>query len=62
MSEDHPLAGETVKICHKTGTLRENPADPGSYQVELELGGVVQNILVAESYAETHLEGDHDGA
>lgn len=43
-------SGQQIRVCHKTGILRDNPSEDDSYLVELELGGVVQNIIVAESY------------
>lgn len=42
------LLGSEVRICHKMGTVRENPAEDDSYVVEL--GGIHQEIIVSEQF------------
>jgi hypothetical protein len=48
------LDGRTVQVGETTGTL-DGPTRHGTYQVETELGGVLQHITVTEDWARDHL-------
>lgn len=54
--------GEEVRICHKKGRIgefHENGENPPLYDVEVEIGGVIQHVTVNESFLEDQ-KGGHD--
>lgn len=55
-NEDY--VGEPIRVCHKRGQITR--ANPQSYSVEIELGGVINTIAVSEEHVEKQL-GDSNG-
>jgi hypothetical protein len=54
--------GEEVRICHKKGRIgdfHENGENPPLYDVEVQIGGVIQHVTVNESFLEDQ-KGGHD--
>lgn len=52
-----PLIGKKL-VVGASGTVRENPGDDQSYLMEVNLGGIIQEIVVSETYVRNKLEGD----
>lgn len=52
-----PFVGQDIRLCHKTGTVRENPTTDDTYSVEVELGGVHQRVVVTDAYVRDQLGG-----
>lgn len=57
MSDTHPLVGEQVKVCHQKGRITDY-LDERAFYVHIQIGGVNQDILITEKYAEGHVVKD----
>lgn len=50
--------GQTIRVCHKPGQVVEKVGD--CYRVQIELGGVTQQILVSPEYVEEQLGDERE--
>lgn len=56
---DDAFRRETVTVCHKNVTITD--VNERSYTGEVELGGVVQHVVLSASYVHDRLACDRDG-
>lgn len=50
------FVGKTIRVCHKKGRIVEE--NPRSFDAEIELGGVIQHVVLADVYVEEQLGGE----